>query len=82
MEVSTGSGRHSNSEKTLWRFLRDEKAQATTEYILILAVLVSIAILLIRDLIRPTLDRISTSLTKRIDELFKPGAMHRSPFRK
>jgi hypothetical protein len=65
------------------RFLVEDEAQATTEYVLILAVLVSLAILLIRDLVRPVLsaftDRISKIIT---DQLFKDGgAMHRSPFR-
>jgi len=65
------------------RFFADEEAQATTEYILILAVLVSLAILLVRDLIRPILaqftDNLSTIIT---EQLFKDGgSMHRSPFK-
>ena len=65
------------------RFWQEEEAQATTEYVLILAVLVSIAILLIRDLIRPVVDRLGDSLSKQIESMFQPGeAMHRSPFKK
>lgn len=65
------------------RFFADETAQATTEYILILAVLVSLAILLIRDLIRPILTQFNDSLSKAITEkLFKDeGTLHRSPFK-
>jgi Flp pilus assembly pilin Flp len=65
------------------RFWRDESAQATIEYVLILSVLVAIALLLIRDLIRPILTRFTDSLSKAIEEkMFKPGSMHRSPFRR
>lgn len=68
---------------TVRRFLFEEDGQATTEYVLILAVLVSIAILLIRDLIRPLVDRMGETLSKQIESMFQPGeAMHRSPFRK
>lgn len=65
------------------RFLGDEAAQATTEYILILSVLVLIAILVVRDLIRPVLAAFTDSLSKIITEqLFKEGgSMHRSPFK-
>lgn len=64
-------------------FLADEEAQATTEYILILSVLVLLAILLVRDLIRPILTTFTDSLSKIItEELFKDGgSMHRSPFK-
>jgi Flp pilus assembly pilin Flp len=64
-------------------FFADEDGQATTEYILILAVLISLAILLIRDLIRPIMARFTDDLSKIITErLFKNGGnMHRSPFR-
>ncbi|MBS1961498.1 MAG: hypothetical protein JST04_04735 [Bdellovibrionales bacterium] len=63
-------------------FLADEKAQATTEYVLILAVLVTLAILVVRDLIRPILARFTDSLSKTITEkMFKDGGtMHTSPF--
>lgn len=63
-------------------FLADERAQATTEYVLILAVLVTLAILVVRDLIRPILARFTDSLSKAItDKMFKDGGtMHQSPF--
>ena len=64
-------------------FFVEENAQATTEYVLILAVLVSLAILLVRDLIRPILARFTDSLSNAINEqMFKGGSsMHRSPFK-
>jgi Flp pilus assembly pilin Flp len=62
-------------------FLRDEEGQAATEYILILSVLVTIALLLLRDLVRPLLERLSQSMDERIERMFEPGSMHRSPFR-
>ncbi len=64
-------------------FHRDETAQATTEYILILAVMVTIAIVLVRDLLRPILARFTESISDAIEKgMFQPGRMHRSPFRK
>jgi len=63
-------------------FIHDENAQATTEYVLILAVIVSIAILLVRDLIQPVLARMNATLTRAIEKMFNPATMHRSPFTK
>ncbi|MBC7387272.1 MAG: hypothetical protein H7301_14055 [Cryobacterium sp.] len=65
-------------------FVDEESAQATIEYILILAVLVTIAILLVRDLIRPVMTRLSESIQSMVsDKMFKSGpAMHRSPFKR
>jgi Flp pilus assembly pilin Flp len=63
-------------------FFIEEEAQATIEYVLILAVLVSLGILLIRDLIRPALSQLSDSITSAIEErMFKDrDGFHRSPF--
>jgi len=64
-------------------FFADEDAQATTEYVLILAVLVTLAILVTRDLIRPVFAHFSENLTRIINEQFFNGGpgMHQSPFR-
>lgn len=64
-------------------FLHDEEAQATTEYILILAVLVTLAILVVRDLIKPAMKFTTDHLTDAINtKLFKEGgSMHQSPFK-
>lgn len=63
-------------------FLQDEDAQATTEYVLVLAVIVSIAIILVRDLIKPILGAFTENLSESIEKgMFNPDAMHRSPFR-
>lgn len=65
----------------LGRFLTEDSAQATTEYILILSVLVGIAIVLVRDLIRPVFAKLTDTLSKMVEEkMFQPGSMHRSPF--
>jgi Flp pilus assembly pilin Flp len=64
------------------QFVRDTSGQATTEYVLILAVIVTIALLVIRDLVQPLLARFTESISKTIEEkMFKPGSMHKSPFR-
>jgi Flp pilus assembly pilin Flp len=64
-------------------FLVDEEAQATTEYVLILAVMVSLGILIVRDLIKPVLTQFTDKISKLINEqLFKDGgSMHQSPFK-
>lgn len=67
--------------EVLRRWFRDESAQATTEYILILSVIVSIALLVIRDLVQPILKAFTDHLSKNIEEkMFKPESMHQSPF--
>jgi Flp pilus assembly pilin Flp len=66
------------------RFLFDEEAQATTEYILILAVMVTIAIVVVRDLIKPVLEAFRSTISKSItDQMFRDSkGMHQSPFKK
>lgn len=64
-------------------FYFEEDAQATTEYILIVSVLVLIAILLVRDLIRPLIAKMTSTLTDLIEKrMFNSDSMYRSPFKK
>jgi hypothetical protein len=64
------------------RLARDDEAQATTEYVLILAVVVGIAILVARELVGPALKALTDGISRLIEEkMFKPDSMHRSPFR-
>lgn len=50
----------------LWKFIRDEEAQSTTEYILILAVVVMIA-LKFRDKIGNTITNATDKISGKID---------------
>lgn len=64
------------------RFLKEEGAQATTEYVLLLSVLVGIAILIVRELVAPGLKALGGWITDLIErKMFRPGSMHQSPFR-
>lgn len=59
------------------RLVLDDKGQATTEYILMLAIIVGLTIIAIKTLIRPVYEALRENLTKRIDEtLFKEGNLH------
>ncbi len=63
-------------------FFAEEDAQATIEYVLVLAVIVSIGIILVRDLIKPILGAFTDSLSESIEKgMFNPDRMHQSPFK-
>lgn len=65
-----------------WRnFLREEGAQATIEYILILSVVVGIALVAFRVL-RPRLRAWADALSRRIDDTLFRGNVHRFQFRR
>ncbi len=74
----------SRPRRELIRFIREERAQATLEYILIVSVLVAIAVLVVRDLIRPLLQKLTDGINDAItNKMFKSGdPMHHSPFKK
>lgn len=63
------------------RFFRDESAQATIEYILILSVVVGIALVAFRVL-RPRLRAWADALSRRIDDTLFRGNVHRFQFRR
>jgi Flp pilus assembly pilin Flp len=64
------------------RFWRDEGAQATTEYILILTFIVGMLLILIKQLIQPVFARMRAYLADMIDKkLFPSGkALHQLRF--
>lgn len=72
----TGSGRSIRGRfRRLWR---DEEAQSTFEYILMLAIAVMLAVFVVKVLIRPTM----TFLSNKVGEIirttfFTPRNMHR-----
>lgn len=63
------------------RFLSDEDGQATTEYILMLAIAVAAAIVLLNKFLRPSFAKIENSLRRKIEsEIFPSGnALHQLP---
>ena len=59
------------------KLFESEEAQATTEYIMILAMAVSFVVLVTRNLLKPFFLKYSTKLAKSFDDrLFSPASMH------
>lgn len=57
--------------------------QATTEYILILLIAVSLSLFVTRQLLAPAMKRISDGLSKSLESrLFRPGTLHRFPIKR
>lgn len=54
---------------TQWeRFLRDDRAQASAEYILLLAIIVGIAISVLKKLLQPSLKILSDSVMQSLED--------------
>lgn len=66
------------TSEILRRGIAEESGQATTEYILMLAMMVSLAVMVINKVIRPVIQQLGETLFAQIQaKLFRPGAMHR-----
>lgn len=63
--------------ESIARFSRAEDGQTTTEYILMVATVVGIALLCIRDLIRPVVTYMTEFIDKQVGDSFQPGNFHR-----
>ncbi len=77
-------GRCKNSvDNVLFDFFNDESGQATTEYILMLAVVVSLVSIVVKQLIGPTYQRLRVSVGRSIDnKLFPKGeGFHQFPLK-
>lgn len=62
------------------RFLRDERGQATAEYILILSVALALMAIVIKRLIKPAYEKLRTFLVARLETaLFGKGDFHKFP---
>ncbi len=67
------------------KFYRSESAQATTEYVLMLAVALMLFTIIVRGFVQPWVKKLTAFLEGKIkDELFKTSgdAMHRFPFKR
>ncbi|HAR42126.1 MAG TPA: hypothetical protein DCS07_05765 [Bdellovibrionales bacterium] len=56
---------------------RDDRAQATVEYILIMMIVMSFVLLLFRSFLKPAFQRMSEAVSKRLDGFF--GDFHYFP---
>ncbi len=60
-------------------FLRDDRAQATTEYVLILFIALSMFLILYSKLLKPLIQNMSKKLTDSFNNLLSTGDLHRFP---
>ncbi len=60
-------------------FLRDEEAQATTEYILLLAIAVMLTGVVVGKFLRPLFAKLTDFAQQRIDRMFKKDYLHHLP---
>ncbi|OFZ20566.1 MAG: hypothetical protein A2X94_11115 [Bdellovibrionales bacterium GWB1_55_8] len=63
------------------RIWADESGQATTEYILMVALAVTLALMVIREFIKPVLERMTSSLVEKMERGFF-GNLHHFPLRR
>ena len=57
---------------------QDDQAQATTEYIIMLSLVVVLAIAILRNFLAPQFKKLNETLVKKLNEgLFQKGSMHR-----
>ena len=61
------------------RLLRDQRGQATTEYILMLAIVVSLLMFAMKNLLKPMFDGLTKRLSGRFDKFFS-GDLHHLRF--
>lgn len=60
-----------------------ETAQATTEYILIMAAVVGLALIVVRNFVKPVFEIVITGMEKKIEDTFSKGdALHKLPLKK
>jgi Flp pilus assembly pilin Flp len=59
------------------RFIQDESAQATTEYMLMMAVALAITVALIKNFLKPTFERLRVALANQVEKTLFSGDMHR-----
>ncbi len=65
--------------KKLFRLIRDEKAQATTEYILLLVAVLGFAMLIYQKLLRPWKTKLGAFFSKRLENALGGGNFHYFP---
>lgn len=61
---------------SLRRFVAEDEAQATTEYILMLTVAVALFFLVVKNFVVPMMNKLSDSLSAQISAFFQPRNLH------
>jgi hypothetical protein len=62
--------------------LGDESGQATTEYILMLAIIVILFLIMLKQLIKPMFASLLKALNKKYENFFAPENLHNFPVRR
>jgi uncharacterized protein (UPF0333 family) len=57
------------------KFISDERAQATTEYVLVLSVVVGLFVA-VKNLLGPVIGKANEQMAKTIDKFFRSGGMY------
>ncbi|MFL5812894.1 MAG: hypothetical protein ACJ763_04905 [Bdellovibrionia bacterium] len=63
------------------RGIRSQLGQATTEYILVLAMVVSVFLLVFKGVLFPKLQQLQTQLSKRIESMYSGDNLHQLNFK-
>jgi Flp pilus assembly pilin Flp len=63
--------------KCVIRFLRDERGQGTTEYILILSISVGLFLIVSKNLIKPAIDIMQRAISGSFDRMLFGADLHR-----
>ncbi len=62
--------------RMMMKFLNDESGQATTEYILMLSIMAGFAVMIIKNFIQPTYQKLSARMSSLIEQKFLGMDMH------
>lgn len=65
-----------NPKQVIIQFMDDEEAQATTEYILMLSIVTSFAVLIIKNLIKPAMKKLTGAVSKQLNNLLLGADLH------
>lgn len=83
MSVKSFSAWFSNLRLFFARLLREERAQASAEYVLLLAMLVAVCIMVLKKIFGPLMGQSMKSLEGDVKgQFFKEDSFHRLPIRR
>lgn len=60
----------------------NQSGQSTVEYILILAIVAVVSAIVLRDVLKPAIDRVRVRVSQGVESLFQPENLHSFPIRK
>lgn len=78
----TRANRSTRLLRILKALLRDDSAQATTEYVLLLSIVTAFVLILANKLIKPVLGKAMESIAKKMDDAMFSGDLHQLRIRR